>query len=119
MVDTDRLHEIGYHAGRNRFVPAAPFIRPRIAEVRQDRGDLAGIDSAAGVGYSQQLDKVFVDRRRRGLNDEDLSAADRFTKLDGYLTIRESAELRSPRVQSPVHEQLRRRAGCLLCRLGL
>jgi hypothetical protein len=69
-----------------------PLIRPRVAEVRHDRGDAGGRRTAAGVGQSEQLDQVIVDRRRGRLYQEVLFAAHRLEQLHGDFAVREPAD---------------------------
>jgi hypothetical protein len=49
------------------------FIRPAIAEVWNHGGDALDGGAAAGIREDEQLDQMIVDRRRKGLDDEDLS----------------------------------------------
>ena len=48
------------------------LVRPAVPEVRNDRRNARGACAAAGIGESQKLDQVIVDRRRGPLHKEDL-----------------------------------------------
>ena len=67
-------------------------VLPRIAEIRDHRGDPPRRGAAQRVERDQQLHQVVVGRERGGLDDEHVLAADVFLDLDEHLHVGEAAD---------------------------
>jgi hypothetical protein len=75
LADANDFQKIGYHSRHDRFPSAMPPVSPSVTKERHDSCNARGAGAAAGIGESQKLGQVIVDRRRGRLDEEDLLAA--------------------------------------------
>ena len=64
----------------------------RVAEVRDDRGNAKRARPLEAVDHHQQFHDVFIDRRARGLDQENIAAADILVDLARDLSVRKIVE---------------------------
>ena len=88
MANTDRLQKIGNYPHHDRPPSAMALVRASVAEERHNCRNAKGVRAAAGIGQSQKLDQVIVDRRQSRLHEEDLLAAHGIKKLHGNVAVR-------------------------------
>ena len=74
-VGSGRGDQVGHQPGCDRHPRLVLFVGAAIAVVGHHRRDASGRVAAQRVDEDQQLHQVIVDRRRRGLDQEDILAA--------------------------------------------
>ena len=81
-VRTGGCDQVGNEFGCDRVARARLSVLPGIPEIRDDGGDAPCACPAGRVDEDKKLHQIVVDRRRRGLNDEQIPAAHRLVKMD-------------------------------------
>ncbi len=84
---------IGHKLGRNRCARPRLAVLPRVAEIRNDRGDPPRRGPAQRIGHDQNLHEVVIGREGRQLDDECVLAADILLDFDEDLHIGKAADL--------------------------
>ena len=100
-VQIDRQHPVGPggfehsrdQAGAYRLARRRLLVLSRVGEERQHGGDPVRRGESGRVDQQQQLEQVVVDRRRAGLDEEHVGAADRLAVAAVDLAVRERLEL--------------------------
>ena len=101
-VHTRLGQQVGHQLGGDGLAPSRLAVGPGIAVVGDHRRDLPGRGSFAGIHHHQQLHQVIVHRSAGGLDQEDVTAPDRFLDLDVELAVRKAFDhpraIRDPQV---------------------
>jgi hypothetical protein len=92
-VDARKLEHVRDEAGRDGLARLRLPVLPRIREPRDDGRDPLGRCELRRLDHQHELHQVLVHRRRAGLDDEDVGAANRLEVAAVRLVVRERAEL--------------------------
>ena len=97
-VDADAGQHVGDHLGGDRHPRRTrPAVLPRIAHIRDRRGDARGGSALQRIDHHQHFHQVVVGRRADRLQHEDVLAAHVLEDLDHHFAVAEAADLGRPR----------------------
>ena len=93
--------KIGDELGRDRDAGLVLAVLAGVAVKGHDGGDPHGARAAGRVDHDEQFHQVLVGRRRGGLDDIDIAAADVLVDLDEGLAVRERSDRRFAESDTP------------------
>ena len=91
-VDAGGHEQVGHEFGGDGHARLVFAVLARIAIKRQHGRDAHGARAAQRIHHDEQLHQIVIGGRRRGLDDEDILAADVFLDFDKRLAIRKGRD---------------------------
>src|SRR5208282_3975866 len=110
-IHTGRRDQVGDHLRADRHARRDLAILPRVAEVRDHRGDTPGRRAPQRIGEQDQLHQVFGGRSAYRLDDEAIAAAHVLADLDHHFAVGKAANLGFTHLHAKVLRHLARERG--------